>query len=89
MRTSTQNKLELVTGIPVSNQALSLYDAEEDTQPVAVLDDDDKLLGYYSVRDWQFLKVCPHPRGSNPFHRLQRTFRSPTQILRNIYRSTQ
>ena len=53
-----QNKLELVTGIPVSNQALYLYNAEEDTQPAAVLDEDDRLLGYYSVRDWQFLKVC-------------------------------
>ena len=61
---SPQNKLELVTGIPVSNQALSLYNAEEDTQPVAVLDGDDRLLGYYGVRDWQFLKVCLHLRGA-------------------------
>ena len=57
---SPQNKLELVTGIPVSNQVLSLYNAEEDKQPVATLEDDSKPLGYYGVRDWQFLKVCSH-----------------------------
>jgi len=53
----SQNKLELATGIPASNQALSLYNAEEDTQPVSVLEDDSKALGYYSARDWQFLKI--------------------------------
>jgi len=52
-----KNKLELVTGIPVSNQALSLYNSEEDTEPVATLGDDSRPLGYYSARDWQFLKV--------------------------------
>jgi len=52
-----KNKLELVTGIPVSNQALSLHVAEEDDQPTANLEDDSKPLGYYSPREWQFLKV--------------------------------
>ncbi|KAF9646315.1 hypothetical protein BDM02DRAFT_3171848 [Thelephora ganbajun] len=52
-----KNKLELITGIPVSNQALSLYNSEEDAQPVAILDDDNRPLGYYGARDWQFLKI--------------------------------
>jgi tubulin-folding cofactor B len=55
-----QNKLELITGIPVSNQALSLYNSEEDAQPAATLEDDSRPLGYYSARDWQFLKVHSH-----------------------------
>ncbi|KAF9779318.1 tubulin-folding cofactor B [Thelephora terrestris] len=52
-----KDKLERVTGIPVSNQALSLYNAEEDTQPAATLEDDARPLGYYGARDWQFLKI--------------------------------
>lgn len=63
MTPDAQNKLELITGIPVSNQALSLYNAEEDIQPAATLEDDSRLLGYHSARDWQFLKVCPHSIG--------------------------
>ena len=54
---SLQNKLELITGIPVSNQALSLYNGEEDSQPVAALEDGGRPLGFYGARDWQFLKV--------------------------------
>ncbi|OJA11522.1 hypothetical protein AZE42_09434 [Rhizopogon vesiculosus] len=50
-------KLELITGIPVQNQKLSLHNSEDDPQIVAQLDDDTKQLGYYSVRDFQTLKV--------------------------------
>lgn len=46
-----------MTGIPVSNQIIKLYQNEDDTQPIAVLDDDSRPLGYYSVGSGQFLKV--------------------------------
>ena len=84
-----QNKLELVTGIPVSNQALSLYNAEEDTQPVATLDDDDRLLGYYNARDWQFLKVCPHSCGITRFTDYTVHSDRRHKPFDNVYRSTQ
>ena len=67
MENTPQNKLELVTGIPVSNQALSLCNSEEDTEPVATLEDDSRPLGYYSARDWQFLKVRSHLTRGNTF----------------------
>ncbi|EIN06279.1 hypothetical protein PUNSTDRAFT_54524 [Punctularia strigosozonata HHB-11173 SS5] len=50
-------KLELITGIPVANQLIQLLNTEEDTSPVNVLSEDDKPLGYYSVRDFQVLNV--------------------------------
>ncbi|EKM50563.1 uncharacterized protein PHACADRAFT_263912 [Phanerochaete carnosa HHB-10118-sp] len=52
-----KNKLELFTGIPVQNQRILLLDNEQDPNPVQVLDDDSRPLGYYSIRDWQVLKV--------------------------------
>ena len=52
-----QNKLELFTGIPVQNQRILLLNNEQDADPVNTLDDDSRPLGFYSVRDWQFLKV--------------------------------
>jgi len=84
-----QNKLELVTGIPVSNQALSLYNAEEDTQPAASLDDDDRLLGYYGVRDWQFLRVCSYSRDVTRFTDDNIYPDRRHKPFDNVYRSTQ
>jgi tubulin-folding cofactor B len=52
-----KTKLELITGIPVQNQAIAVYNSEDDVQPYSTLDDDERLLGYYNLRDWQFLKV--------------------------------
>ena len=53
-----QSKLELITGIPTGNQRLGIYASNEDTQALAVLDDDSKALGFYGLRDWQWIKVC-------------------------------
>ncbi|KAF5379406.1 hypothetical protein D9615_006493 [Tricholomella constricta] len=52
-----QANLELVTGIPVSNQVLSLYNSENDPDVVAVLSDDTKPIGFYGLRDYQVLRV--------------------------------
>ncbi|KAI0322791.1 CAP Gly-rich domain-containing protein [Amylostereum chailletii] len=52
-----KGKLELITGIPVANQRLEIYDGEGDHRPIQVLADDDKPLGFYGIRDWQLLKV--------------------------------
>ncbi|KAI0075337.1 hypothetical protein K474DRAFT_1600046 [Panus rudis PR-1116 ss-1] len=52
-----KNKLELITGIPVPNQQILLLNGEQDTQPIATLDDDSKPIGFYGVRDMQVLKV--------------------------------
>ncbi|KAF8887339.1 tubulin-folding cofactor B [Infundibulicybe gibba] len=50
-------KLEPITGIPVGNQAISLFNSENDTQVIARLEDETKPLGFYGLRDWQVLKV--------------------------------
>ncbi|KZT69276.1 hypothetical protein DAEQUDRAFT_669744 [Daedalea quercina L-15889] len=52
-----KNKLELVTGIPVQNQAISVFNTEGDTAPTAVLDDDSRPLGFYGLKDLQLLLV--------------------------------
>ncbi|KAI0792241.1 CAP Gly-rich domain-containing protein [Abortiporus biennis] len=52
-----KNKLELITGIPAQNQRILLLNNDTDTEEVNVLDDDSKALGFYGVRDLQFLKV--------------------------------
>jgi len=52
-----KNKLELITGIPVQNQAIFLLNTEGDTEPLAALDDDSRPIGFYGVRDLQVLKV--------------------------------
>ncbi|KAI0091545.1 CAP Gly-rich domain-containing protein [Irpex rosettiformis] len=52
-----KHKLEFITGIPVKNQQIALYNAENDTKPVTSLSDDSRPLGFYGVRDYQFLKV--------------------------------
>ena len=49
--------MELFTGIPVQNQSLLLFNNEKDTEPIAVLSDDDRPLGFWGVRDSQVLRV--------------------------------
>ncbi|KAI0367601.1 hypothetical protein BV20DRAFT_970382 [Pilatotrama ljubarskyi] len=52
-----KNKLELITGIPVQNQEISVLASEDAPEPLGVLSDDSKPLGFYGVHDWQVLKV--------------------------------
>ncbi|TFK39679.1 CAP Gly-rich domain-containing protein [Crucibulum laeve] len=52
-----KGKLELITGIPTANQAISLLESESDPRVIAQLSDDSKQLGFYALRDWQVLKV--------------------------------
>jgi tubulin-folding cofactor B len=52
-----KGKLELITGIPVANQAISILASENDPRLLAELADDSKMLGYYGIADWQVLKV--------------------------------
>ncbi|KAL1733637.1 CAP Gly-rich domain-containing protein [Schizophyllum commune] len=52
-----KGKLELITGIPVQNQALFLLNTVDDEQPIADLSDDSRPLGYYGVKDYQAIKV--------------------------------
>ncbi|KAG6826749.1 hypothetical protein H0H92_014589, partial [Tricholoma furcatifolium] len=54
-----KNNLELITGIPLSNQIITLYNSESDSTPVATLSDDSKQLGFYGARDYQVLKFVP------------------------------
>ena len=56
----SQGKLELITGIPVGNQQLAVYNDDVDIQPAKVLDDDQRPLGFYSPADFQVLKVREH-----------------------------
>lgn len=39
------------------NQAISLLNSRDDPSVIAALDDDNKPLGFYGVRDWQVLRV--------------------------------
>ncbi|KAG6909785.1 hypothetical protein DXG01_015278 [Tephrocybe rancida] len=52
-----KDKLELITGIPASNQVISLYNSESDSNALATLSDDSKQLGFYGARDYQVLRV--------------------------------
>ncbi|KAJ7780287.1 tubulin-folding cofactor B [Mycena maculata] len=52
-----KNKLELITGIPVANQAISIQTSVDDPTLVATLADDARPLGFYGLRDWHVLKV--------------------------------
>ncbi|KZT38183.1 hypothetical protein SISSUDRAFT_1062206 [Sistotremastrum suecicum HHB10207 ss-3] len=52
-----KTKLEPVTGIPAPSQKITLHASEDSAQALASLDDDDRPLGYYSVRDFQVLKI--------------------------------
>lgn len=47
----------MITGVPVQNQSIALLNSDSDTEPIAVLDDDSKPLGFHGARDWQVLKV--------------------------------
>ncbi|KAJ3553929.1 hypothetical protein NM688_g3362 [Phlebia brevispora] len=46
-----KNKLELFTGIPVQNQQLLLFNNEKDEDPIAILSDEHRPLGFYGVVD--------------------------------------
>ncbi|EGN97008.1 hypothetical protein SERLA73DRAFT_185283 [Serpula lacrymans var. lacrymans S7.3] len=50
-------KLELITGVPVPNQQISVCDGNDESHIVVGLDEDNRSLGFYGVRDWQILKV--------------------------------
>lgn len=52
-----KGKLELITGIPVANQSISLLNSDSDPTVIAQLSDDSKPLGFYGVRSLQVLKV--------------------------------
>ncbi|KZT00597.1 uncharacterized protein LAESUDRAFT_732197 [Laetiporus sulphureus 93-53] len=52
-----KEKLELITGIPVQNQAIAVFNVESDAEPVVVLDDENRPLGFYGLKDWQVLKI--------------------------------
>lgn len=52
-----KDRLEIITGIPSSAQLVGVYRSEDDSEPIRVLDDDNRPLGYYGVSDWQTLKV--------------------------------
>jgi len=58
-------KLEFITGIPVTNQRIALYEQDTDTQPRVVLDDDEKPLGYYGLSDGHWLKIEDTDPSSN------------------------
>ncbi|KAJ3761763.1 tubulin-folding cofactor B [Lentinula raphanica] len=52
-----KSKLELFTGIPAASQVISVLNSEDNPTIVAQLSDDSKPLGFYSLQDWQVLKV--------------------------------
>ncbi|CAA7265175.1 unnamed protein product [Cyclocybe aegerita] len=52
-----KGKLELITGIPVSHQALSLLASQQDSRVLTELTDESKPLGFYGLADWQVIKV--------------------------------
>jgi len=54
-----KEKLSVITGIPVGNQQLAIYHDDADLQPVKVLDDDQRPLGFYSPADFHLLKWIP------------------------------
>ncbi|EIW75236.1 hypothetical protein CONPUDRAFT_85500 [Coniophora puteana RWD-64-598 SS2] len=52
-----KSKLEMITGIPVANQQISVFNSEDDAQAVAHMSEDSRPLGFYSLREFQTLKV--------------------------------
>ncbi|KAL6297829.1 CAP Gly-rich domain-containing protein [Sparassis latifolia] len=52
-----KNKLEVITGIPVQNQSIALYNSENDSEALCGLNDDSRPLGFYGIKDWQVLKI--------------------------------
>ncbi|KAF8159334.1 tubulin-folding cofactor B [Crassisporium funariophilum] len=71
-----KGKLELITGIPASNQVISLLNSESDPRLIAELADDSKPLGFYGIRDWQVLKVID----TNPAATLTGQLTDVTQV---------
>lgn len=47
--------MEPLTGVPAATMKLSVYDRSD--QPRGVMDDDEKMLGYYGVEDYFLIKV--------------------------------
>lgn len=54
---SFKDKLEVITGIPSSNQRILLLESEGSHNVLAQLSDNSKELSEYGLRDWQVLKV--------------------------------
>ena len=56
-----KSKLEMVTGIPASAQQIALYNNEEEAEtlkdPILILNEDERPIGFYSLRDGCVLKV--------------------------------
>ncbi|KAF9485580.1 tubulin-folding cofactor B [Pholiota conissans] len=71
-----KGKLELITGVPVPNQAITLLASEADPRVLATLDDDEKKLGFYGIADWQVLKVVD----TNPSTSLTGQLTDVTQV---------
>ncbi|KAF8184463.1 tubulin-folding cofactor B [Pholiota molesta] len=71
-----KGKLELITGVPAANQALTLLASELDPRVIATLDDDSKKLGFYGIADWQVLKVVD----TNPSSSLTGQLTDVTQV---------
>ncbi|KND00443.1 uncharacterized protein SPPG_04762 [Spizellomyces punctatus DAOM BR117] len=63
-----KERLEPITGVPVSTMKVQLYTATD--QLVGTLDDDEKMLGYYPVADYMRLEVIDlnQRRRKNEFH---------------------
>ena len=57
-----KERLQPITGVPVSSMILKLYTGENNNTLLATLDDDSKMLGYYGPQDFMLL----HVQDSNP-----------------------
>ncbi|KAK6978149.1 CAP-Gly domain-containing protein [Favolaschia claudopus] len=71
-----KNKLELITGVPVANQAISIRTSLEDRSLVATLSEDSRPLGFYGLRDWHVLQV----EDTNPSTSLTGQLTDVTQV---------
>ncbi|KAH9479275.1 Tubulin-folding cofactor B [Psilocybe cubensis] len=71
-----KGKLELITGVPVANQAISILASESDPRVLAELNDDSKPLGFYGLADWQVIKVVD----TNPASSLTGQLTDVTQV---------
>jgi hypothetical protein len=47
--------MEPLTGVPAVSMKMALYDRSD--QPRGVMDDDEKMLGYYGIEDYFLIKV--------------------------------
>jgi len=69
-------KLESATGIPADAQIIRLYGSEDDAAAGtggATTLEDDKALGFYSLRDWQCLQPRCQMRRARPLRVSSRT----------------